>query len=73
MIPIPSISSSSPSAPCLPEATVTVTEKKVKEVMALEDETFSKFYRAVEELPASVNMVEVEDDFDAIFAPLAPK
>uniref|UniRef100_A0A674NLD2 Supervillin a n=1 Tax=Takifugu rubripes TaxID=31033 RepID=A0A674NLD2_TAKRU len=45
-------------APCLPEATITVTEKKVKEVMALEDEAFSKFYRAVEELPASVNMLE---------------
>lgn len=41
--------------------------------MALEDETFSKFYRAVEELPASVNMVEVDDDLDAIFGPLAPK
>uniref|UniRef100_A0A674NP97 Supervillin a n=1 Tax=Takifugu rubripes TaxID=31033 RepID=A0A674NP97_TAKRU len=60
-------------APCLPEATITVTEKKVKEVMALEDEAFSKFYRAVEELPASVNMLEVHEDFDAIFGPLAPK
>uniref|UniRef100_A0A674PNQ1 Supervillin a n=1 Tax=Takifugu rubripes TaxID=31033 RepID=A0A674PNQ1_TAKRU len=55
------------------EATITVTEKKVKEVMALEDEAFSKFYRAVEELPASVNMLEVHEDFDAIFGPLAPK
>ncbi|CAF98827.1 unnamed protein product, partial [Tetraodon nigroviridis] len=57
----------------LPEATITVTEKKVKEVMALEDETFSKFYRPVEELPASVSMVEFDDDFDAIFGPQAPK
>lgn len=57
----------------LPEATITVTEKKVKEVMVLEDETFSKFYRPVEELPASINMVEFDDDFDAIFGPQAPK
>lgn len=41
--------------------------------MDLEDETFSKFYRAVEELPASVNMVEIDDDFDSIFGPQAPK
>lgn len=41
--------------------------------MALEDETFSKFYRPVEELPASINMVEFDDDFDAIFGPQAPQ
>lgn len=41
--------------------------------MALEDEAFSKFYRAVEELPASINMVEIDEDFDAILGPLAPK
>lgn len=41
--------------------------------MALEDETFSKFYRPVEELPASINMVEFDEDFDAIFGPQAPK
>lgn len=57
----------------LPEATITVTEKKVKEVMTLEDETFSKFYRQVEELPATINKVEMDDDFDAIFGPQVPK
>ncbi|XP_008298877.1 supervillin a isoform X2 [Stegastes partitus] len=57
----------------LPEATITVTEKKVKEVMTLEDETFSKFYRQVEELPSITNKVEIDDDFDAIFGPQEPK
>ncbi|XP_039983335.1 supervillin a isoform X4 [Xiphias gladius] len=57
----------------LPEATITVTEKKVKEVMTLEDETFSKFYRQVEELPSVTNKVELDDDFDAIFGPQVPK
>ncbi|XP_061614031.1 supervillin a isoform X26 [Phyllopteryx taeniolatus] len=56
----------------LPEATVTVTEKKIKEVMTLEDETFSKFYRQVEELPTVANKVELVDDFDAIFGPQVP-
>ncbi|XP_047205271.1 supervillin a isoform X2 [Girardinichthys multiradiatus] len=59
--------------PGLPEATITVTEKKVKEVMTLEDETFSKFYRHVEDLPANTNTVEIDDDFDAIFDPDVPK
>lgn len=62
----------STSAANLPEATITITEKKVKEVMALEDETFSKFYRSVEDFPASINM-EFDDDFDAVFGPQAPK
>ncbi|CAI5673942.1 unnamed protein product [Oreochromis niloticus] len=57
----------------LPEATITVTEKKVKEVMTLEDETFSKFYRQVEELPSITNKLEIDDDFDAIFGPQVPK
>lgn len=57
----------------LPEATITVTEKKVKEVMTLEDETFSKFYRQVEELPSVTNKLEIDDDFDAIFGPRVPK
>ncbi|XP_030612043.1 supervillin a isoform X2 [Archocentrus centrarchus] len=57
----------------LPEATISVTEKKVKEVMTLEDETFSKFYRQVEELPSITNKVEIDDDFDAIFGPQVPK
>uniref|UniRef100_A0A3Q1FCE3 Supervillin a n=1 Tax=Acanthochromis polyacanthus TaxID=80966 RepID=A0A3Q1FCE3_9TELE len=59
--------------PGLPEATITVTEKKVKEVMTLEDETFSKFYRQVEELPSITNKVEINDDFDVIFGPQEPK
>ncbi|KAM6908075.1 supervillin a [Lycodopsis pacificus] len=58
----------------LPEATITVTQKKVKEVMTLEDETFSKFYRQAEEHPATTNKVEMDfDDFDAIFGPQVPK
>ncbi|TMS09195.1 Supervillin [Larimichthys crocea] len=56
----------------LPEPTITVTQKKVKEVMTLEDETFSKFYRQVEELPVT-NKVAIDDDFDAIFGPQVPK
>lgn len=55
------------------EATITVTEKKVKEVMTLEDETFSKFYRQVEELHSVSNKVEIQDDFDVIFGPQVPK
>ncbi|XP_036934826.1 supervillin a isoform X5 [Acanthopagrus latus] len=57
----------------LPEATITVTQKKVKEVMTLEDETFSKFYRQVEELPITTNKMEIDNDFDAIFGPQTPK
>lgn len=57
----------------LPEATITVTEKKVKEVMTLEDETFSKFYSHMEELHATTNKLEIDDDFDAIFGPQAPR
>ncbi|XP_039646218.1 supervillin a isoform X10 [Perca fluviatilis] len=57
----------------LPEATITVTQKKVKEVMSLEDETFSKFYRHMEELPSTTNKVEIDDDFDAIFGPQVPR
>lgn len=40
--------------------------------MALEDEAFSKFYRPVEELPASIHVVKIDEDFDAIFGPSAP-
>lgn len=61
------------TVPGLPEATITVTEKKVKAVMSLEDETFSKFYRQVDELPAITNKVEIDDDFDAIFGPQVAK
>ncbi|XP_077365026.1 supervillin a isoform X3 [Festucalex cinctus] len=56
----------------LPEATVTVTEKKVKEVMTLEDENFSKFYRQVDHPSTIANKVELTDDFDAIFGPQVP-
>ncbi|XP_014862526.1 PREDICTED: supervillin isoform X15 [Poecilia mexicana] len=59
--------------PGLPEVTISVTEKKVKEVMNLEDEAFSKFYRHMDELPGSTNRVEIDDDFDAIFDPEVPK
>ncbi|XP_064201879.1 LOW QUALITY PROTEIN: supervillin-like [Anguilla rostrata] len=56
------------------ETTVTVTEKAVKEVMKLDDEVFSKFYRhATAELPEVTGRVEIDDDFDAIFGPQAPK
>ncbi|KAJ0022717.1 hypothetical protein NQD34_014851 [Periophthalmus magnuspinnatus] len=54
------------------EGTITVTQLKVKEVMSLEDETFSKFYRHMEELPQA-NHMELEQDFDAIFGPQQPK
>ena len=40
--------------------------------MSLEDETFSKFYRQVEEFP-NTDKVEIDDDFDAIFGPQVPK
>ncbi|KAM9775332.1 supervillin a isoform X12 [Syngnathus typhle] len=56
----------------LPEATVTVTEKKIKEVMTLDDEDFSKFYRQVEEPLSITNKVELADDFDAIFGRQVP-
>ncbi|XP_077480245.1 supervillin a [Stigmatopora argus] len=57
----------------MPEATITVTEKKVKEVMSLEDETFSKFYRQIEEPLTATATVPLVDDFDAIFGPQGPK
>lgn len=41
--------------------------------MTLEDETFSKFYRQVEELPIATNKMEIDNDFDAIFGPQTPK
>ncbi|KAM4606698.1 supervillin a isoform 3-T3 [Polymixia lowei] len=57
----------------LPEATITVTQKKVKEVMSLEDETFTKFYRHMEDLPTITSKVEIDDDFDAIFNSQMPR
>ncbi|XP_017295907.1 supervillin a isoform X15 [Kryptolebias marmoratus] len=56
----------------LPEATITVTEKKVKEVMTLEDETFSRFYPQVEDPSGNANKMEIDDDFDAISDPRVP-
>lgn len=55
------------------ETVLTVTRKSVKEVMKLDDdETFAKFYRAVDSnTPKSP--VELQEDFDAIFDPFAPK
>lgn len=41
--------------------------------MTLEDETFSKFYPHVEELHATTNKLEIDDDFDAIFGPQVPR
>ncbi|XP_062859022.1 supervillin a isoform X3 [Trichomycterus rosablanca] len=51
----------------LPETTLTVTEKKIKEVMTLDDECFDKFYKHTEELANVTSKVEIDDDFDAIF------
>lgn len=55
------------------ETVLTVTGKSVKEVMKLDDdETFAKFYRSVDyNIPRSP--VELEEDFDVIFDPYAPK
>ncbi|XP_036374573.1 supervillin-like [Megalops cyprinoides] len=55
------------------ETTITVTEKAVKEVMKLDDEIFSKFYRHTPDLPQVTGGVEIDDDFDAIFGPQTPK
>ncbi|XP_012510298.1 PREDICTED: supervillin [Propithecus coquereli] len=57
----------------LQETVLTVTGKSVKEVMKLDDdETFARFYRSVDyNIPRSP--VELDEDFDAIFDPDAPK
>ncbi|KAG5265310.1 hypothetical protein AALO_G00240830 [Alosa alosa] len=57
----------------LQETTLTVTERAVKEVMRLDDEVFSKFYRHVTELPRSPGRIHIDDDFDAIFGKQTPK
>ncbi|XP_032838491.2 supervillin isoform X5 [Tyto alba] len=55
------------------ETVLTVTGKSVKEVMKLDDdETFSKFYRHVD-FPSSSMPLDLDEDFDAIFDPYAPK
>lgn len=56
----------------LQETTLTVTEKAVKEVMKLDDEIFSKFYKHVAEFPR-MSRIEIHEDFDAIFGSQAPK
>ncbi|XP_063566327.1 supervillin isoform X16 [Gorilla gorilla gorilla] len=55
------------------ETVLTVTGKSVKEVMKPDDdETFAKFYRSVDyNIPRSP--VELDEDFDVIFDPYAPK
>lgn len=55
------------------ETTLTVTEKAVKEVMRMDDEIFSKFYRHVADFPCMPSRIEIDDDFDAIFGTQAPK
>ncbi|XP_047662404.1 supervillin isoform X11 [Tachysurus fulvidraco] len=57
----------------LQETTLTVTEKAVKEVMRLDDEIFSKFYRRMADIPRSMPRVPIDDDFDAIFGKHTPK
>nr|XP_015002199.2 supervillin isoform X10 [Macaca mulatta] len=55
------------------ETVLTVTGKSVKEVMKPDDdETFAKFYHSVDyNMPRSP--VELDEDFDVIFDPYAPK
>ncbi|XP_049455066.1 supervillin-like isoform X2 [Epinephelus fuscoguttatus] len=57
----------------LQETTITVTEKAVKEVMKLDDEIFSKFYRRVAEFPRMPTRIEINEDFDSIFGSQGPK
>lgn len=57
----------------LQETTLTVTERAVKEVMKLDDEIFSKFYRHVAEFPRMPTKIELSEDFDAIFGSQSPK
>ncbi|KAK7944747.1 hypothetical protein WMY93_000475 [Mugilogobius chulae] len=53
--------------------TLTVTEKAVKEVMKLDDEIFSKFYKHVAEFPRIPSRIEISEDFDSIFGSQGPK
>ncbi|XP_006887179.1 PREDICTED: supervillin [Elephantulus edwardii] len=55
------------------ETVLTVTGKSVKEVMKLDDdETFAKFYRSMD-CTSPRSPVELDEDFDVIFDPYAPK
>ncbi|XP_030607197.1 supervillin-like [Archocentrus centrarchus] len=56
----------------LQETTITVTEKAVKEVMKLDDEIFSKFYRRVAEFPRMPTRIDISEDFDSIFGSQGP-
>ncbi|XP_008432169.1 supervillin isoform X9 [Poecilia reticulata] len=56
----------------LQETTITVTEKAVKEVMKLDDEIFSKFYKRVAEFPRMPTRIEISEDFDSIFGSHGP-
>uniref|UniRef100_A0A4W4EVA2 HP domain-containing protein n=1 Tax=Electrophorus electricus TaxID=8005 RepID=A0A4W4EVA2_ELEEL len=54
--------------------TLTVTEKAVKEVMRLDDEIFSKFYRHMVDIPHSMmSRVPMDEDLDAIFGKQTPQ
>ncbi|XP_048866246.1 supervillin-like isoform X4 [Brienomyrus brachyistius] len=57
----------------LQETTLTVTEKAVKEVMKLDDEIFSKFYKCMTDFPRMSGRIEIDEDFDAIFGTHTPK
>ncbi|XP_037313242.2 supervillin-like isoform X9 [Pungitius pungitius] len=57
----------------LQETTLTVTDRAVKEVMKLDDEIFSKFYRRVAEFPRMPTRIEISEDFDSIFGSQGPK
>ncbi|XP_061587837.1 supervillin-like isoform X3 [Cololabis saira] len=57
----------------LQETTITVTEKAVKEVMKLDDEIFSKFYKRVTEFPRMPTRIGINEDFDSIFGSQGPK
>lgn len=62
-----------PAVAGMQETVLTVTGRSVKEVMKLDDdETFSKFYRHVD-FPSSSVPLDLDEDFDAIFDPYAPK
>uniref|UniRef100_A0A3B5MXV9 HP domain-containing protein n=1 Tax=Xiphophorus couchianus TaxID=32473 RepID=A0A3B5MXV9_9TELE len=56
----------------LQETTIAVTEKAVKEVMKLDDEIFSKFYKRVAEFPHMPTRIEISEDFDSIFGSHGP-
>uniref|UniRef100_A0A8C1QRN5 Supervillin n=1 Tax=Cyprinus carpio TaxID=7962 RepID=A0A8C1QRN5_CYPCA len=54
----------------LQETTLTVTEKAVKEVMRLDDEIFSKFYRHMTDIPRSMSSrMHLDEDFDLLVEP----